>query len=204
MMRRSTGRLPRAALRYTAPIAFATRRSAVRKVLLIFSELTDGDVDWLSKAGDRLHVPAGETLVPLGSRIENIWFVLDGAVSVHTANGERLAQMGSGEIVGEMSLVDPAPTAVSVRVASDATLLRIPDAVVRAKLVADPPFAARFYRALCVFLASRLRATTRRMGYGDNTEDDDVHAKDELPEELLDTVHLAGARFDRMLKRLAG
>jgi CRP-like cAMP-binding protein len=123
-------------------------------------------------------------------------------VSVHTAKGDLLATMGSGEIIGEMTLVDPAPTAVSVRVASDATFLRIADDTVRAKVASDAEFAARFYRALCVFLASRLRANTRRMGYGDNAEDPD--AKDELSEELLDNVHLAGARFDRMLKRLAG
>ena len=30
----------------------------MRKVLLIFSALTDGDVDWLSKAGDRIHLEA--------------------------------------------------------------------------------------------------------------------------------------------------
>ena len=174
----------------------------MRKVLLIFSELTDADVEWLSKSGERIHLEAGATLVPLGARVDNIWFVLDGALSVHTAAGAQLALMGSGEIVGEMSLVDPAPTAVSVRVASDATLLRISNATVRAKLSGDPAFAARFYRALCVFLATRLRATTRRMGYGDNTEDED--AKDELTDDLLDNVHLAGARFDRMLKRLAG
>lgn len=174
----------------------------MRKVLLIFSELTDGDVDWLSKAGERIHLDAGATLVPLGARVDNIWFVLDGAVSVHTAAGKQLAVMGSGEIVGEMSLVDPAPTAVSVRVASDATLLRISDATVSAKLASDPAFAARFYRALCVFLASRLRSTTRRMGYGDDAED--ASAKDELTDDLLDNVHLAGARFDRMLKRLTG
>ncbi len=174
----------------------------MRKVLLIFSELTDGDVEWLSKAGDRISLPAGEVLVPLGARLDSIWFVLDGAVTVHTADGKALAQMGSGEIVGEMSLVDPAPTAVSVRVSSDATFLRISDDKVREKLREDPPFAARFYRALCVFLASRLRSTTRRMGYG--TNDEDEHAKDELTDDLLDNVHLAGARFDRMLKRLAG
>ena len=101
-----------------------------------------------------------------------------------------------------MSLVDPAPTAVSVDVVADATLLRIPDAVLRDKLAEDPQFAARFYRALCVFLADRLRQTTQRMGYGAAT--DDANAKDELNEDLLDNVHLAGARFDRMLKRLAG
>ncbi len=108
----------------------------------------------------------------------------------------------SGEIIGEMSLVDPAPTTVSVEVAAEATMLRIPNAVLREKLNADPPFAARFYRALCVFLADRMRHTTQRMGYGAAT--DDANAKDELNEDLLDTVHLAGARFDRMLKRLAG
>jgi CRP/FNR family transcriptional regulator, cyclic AMP receptor protein len=72
----------------------------------------------------------------------------------------------------------------------------------RTKLSSDPHFAARFYRALCVFMADRLRQTTQRMGYGAAT--DDKHAKDELNEDLLDNVHLAGARFDRMLKRLAG
>jgi CRP-like cAMP-binding protein len=174
----------------------------MRKVLLIFSELTDADVEWLSKSGERIHLEAGAMLVPLGARVDNVWFVLDGALSVHTAAGAQLALMGSGEIVGEMSLVDPAPTAVSVRVASDATLLRISNATVRAKLSGDPAFAARFYRALCVFLASRLRSTTRRMGYGNEAED--AGTKDELTDDLLDNVHLAGARFDRMLKRLAG
>jgi len=164
----------------------------MRKVLLIFSELTDGDVEWLSRAGERVHLDAGATLVPLGARIETIWFVLDGALSVHTAAGRSLAIMGSGEIVGEMSLVDPAPTAVSVKVASDCTLLRISHETVRAKLAEDPAFAGRFYRALCA----------RRMGYGDEAED--AQDKDELTDDLLDNVHLAGARFDRMLRRLAG
>jgi CRP-like cAMP-binding protein len=89
-----------------------------------------------------------------------------------------------------------------VEAAADSTLLRIPDAVLRDKLASDPGFASRFYRALCVFLADRMRHTTQRMGYGAAT--DDVHAKDELNDDLLDNVHLAGARFDRMLKRLAG
>ena len=123
-----------------------------------------------------------------------------------TAGAAYLVRFNSadwtGEIIGEMSLVDPAPTTVAVRAATDATLLRIPDAVLREKLAGDMGFAARFYRALCVFLADRMRHTTQRMGYGAAT--DDAHAKDELNEDLLDNVHLAGARFDRMLKRLAG
>ena len=174
----------------------------MRKVLFIFSELTDGDVEWLAQAGDRVHFEPGTVLIPLGSRVDNLYFVLDGRLAIKTRAGDPLALLESGEIVGEMSLVDPAPTAVSVEVVTDATLLRISDAQVREKLASDLGFASRFYRALCVFLADRMRQTTQRMGYGAAT--DDVHAKDELNDELLDNVHLAGARFDRMLKRLAG
>ena len=97
----------------------------MRKVLFIFGELTDGDVDWLSKAGERVHGDPGTLLVPL---------------------------------------------------------------------------ASRFYRALCVFLADRMRAATQRLGYGDVLPDE----QGELNENVLDSVHLAGARFDRMLKKLAG
>ena len=174
----------------------------MRKVLFIFSVLGDGDVEWLAQAGERVHVDAGTVLVPLGSRVDYVHFVLEGRLAIKTRDGKTVALLESGEIVGEMSLVDPAPTTVSVEVTHDATLLRISDTVLREKLSSDSAFAARFYRALCVFMADRLRQTTQRMGYGAAT--DDINAKDELNEDLLDTVHLAGARFDRMLKRLAG
>lgn len=174
----------------------------MRKVLFIFSVLSDGDVEWFANTGERIHVDPGSVLIPVGSRIDYLYFVLDGQLEVRTRAGDRIAGLESGEILGEMSLVDPAPTAVSVHVVTEATLLRLPDAQVREKLAADPAFAARFYRALCVLLADRLRHTTTRFGYGKASED--ASAKDELNEDLLDTVHLAGARFERMLKRLAG
>ncbi len=174
----------------------------MRKVLFIFSVLSDGDVEWLAQVGEHVNVEPGTVLIPLASRVEFLYFVLEGRLAIRTKAGEIIATLESGEIVGEMSLVDPAPTSVSVEAASEASLLRIPDTVVRDKLTSDVAFAARFYRALCVFLADRMRHTTQRMGYGAGAED--AHARDELNEDLLDTVHLAGARFDRMLKRLAG
>jgi CRP-like cAMP-binding protein len=174
----------------------------MRKVLFIFSVLSDGDVEWLAQAGDRVHVEPGLVLVPLASRVDSIYFVLDGQLSVRTRAGDLINSLESGEVIGEMSLVDPAPTTVSVEVVKEATLLRIANSVVREKLASDSAFAARFYRALCVFLADRMRHTTQRLGYGNSKEE--AHARDELNEDLLDNVHLAGARFERMLRRLAG
>ena len=174
----------------------------MRKVLFIFSVLSDGDVEWLAGAGQRVRVDPGTVLIALGARVEYLYFVLEGRLAIKTKSGDPIALLESGEIIGEMSLVDPAPTAVSVEVIADTTLLRIADGVLRDKLASDPGFASRFYRALCVFLADRMRHATQRMGYGAAT--DDANARDELNDDLLDNVHLAGARFDRMLKRLAG
>jgi CRP-like cAMP-binding protein len=176
----------------------------MRKVLFIFSVLSDSDVSWLAQVGERVRLEPGTVLVPLGSRVEFIYFVLDGRLRVRAPMGETLNVLEAGEVIGEMSLVDPAPTVVSVEVETHAALLRIPDHVVREKLRTDTAFAARFYRALCVFMADRMRHTTQRLGYGPIAAAQDAHAKDELNDILLDHVHLAGARFDRMLKRLAG
>lgn len=174
----------------------------MRKVLIIFSQMTDSDVDWIAEAGERIHVKAGTILIKRESRVDHLYIVLDGQLVIRTASGLPIASLESGEIVGEMSLVDPAPTTVSVEVAVDATLFRIADDVIRKKLSIDADFAAHFYFALCIFLADRMRNTTMRMGYGEALTD--PHAKDELNENLLDTIHVAGARFDRMLKRLSG
>jgi CRP/FNR family cyclic AMP-dependent transcriptional regulator len=171
----------------------------MRKVLFIFSVLSDTDVEWLAGTGERMHLDPGKVLIPMGARLDSIYFVLEGRLAVKTRAGEVISVLESGEIIGEMSLVDPAPTVVSVEITAQTTLLRLPNSVVRQKLSADTAFAARFYRALCVFLADRMRNATQRIGHGSAGD-----ARDELNEELLDNVHLAGARFDRMLKRLAG
>lgn len=171
----------------------------MRKVLFIFGELTDGDVEWLAQAGERVHMDPGTLLIPLGARVDHLYIVLDGQLVVKAGTGSVLARLESGEIVGEMSLVDPAPTTVSVEVLTPAMLFRIPHETLRKHLSTDFAFAARFYRAICVFLADRMRAAAQRLGYGEAQPD----AKGELNENVLDSVHLAGARFDRMLKKLA-
>lgn len=174
----------------------------MRKVLFIFSVLSDADVEWLAQVGERVHVDPGAQVIARGVRIDHIYFVLEGRLAIRAASGATVATLESGEIVGEMSLVDPAPTVVAVEAVTESTLLRIADSRVRDKLASDLAFAARFYRALCVFLADRVRNTTQRLGYGSGPEE--ARARGELNEELLDNVHLAGARFERMLKRLAG
>ena len=80
--------------------------------------------------------------------------------------------------------------------------MRISHARLREKLEADAPFAARFYRALTVFLSARMRQTTRRFGYG-NLDEAAEPQIDEISEAMLAKAHRASLRFERLLKRMA-
>lgn len=174
----------------------------MRKVLFILSELEDKDVEWIANNGDRLRYPVGADIIAFNSHVDSVYFVLDGTFSVLSGAGEQIVELSSGEIIGEMSLVDPARTSASVRANEGAAALRLSHARLRDKLAADAPFAARFYRALSVFLAARMRQTTRRFGYG-NADQQPAPQTDEISEEMLAKAHLASLRFERLLKRMA-
>jgi bacteriocin-type transport-associated protein len=177
----------------------------MRKVLFILSELADGDVDWMIHNGTKTTVPTGTVLIEEGKPIEVLFVVLDGqlAVSLAALGGQEIARLQSGEILGELSFLDSRPPSASVTAVQDSTVLSIQRASLTEKLEADPAFAARFYRALGVFLASRLRKSQQRLGYeGDRILDDEIEHEDELDPGVLENVALAGARFDWMLKRL--
>jgi bacteriocin-type transport-associated protein len=177
----------------------------MRKVLFILSELADGDVDWMIESGTRTAVPGGTRLIEEGKPIDVLYIVLDGqlAVTLAALGSQPIARLQSGEILGELSFLDSRPPSASVTAVERSTVLSIPRVRLTEKLAADPAFAARFYRALGVFLASRLRRSQQRLGYdSERILDDDVEHEDELDPEVLQHVALAGARFDWMLKRL--
>jgi len=151
----------------------------MRKVLFILSELADGDIDWMIEAGTRVTVPGGTVLIEEGKPIEVLYVVLDGqlAVSLAALEGREIARLQSGEILGELSYLDSRPPSASVTAVEPSTLLSIPRARLTEKLERDTAFAARFYRALGVFLASRLRKSQQRLGYDQEgiLDDDTVH-----------------------------
>ena len=61
----------------------------------------------------------GTVLIPLGSRVDTLFFVLEGRLAIKTRSGDPIALLESGEIIGELSLVDPAPTTVSVETVAE-------------------------------------------------------------------------------------
>lgn len=173
----------------------------MRKVLYVFGVLSDQDVDWLTTNGCPRKLATGEVLVQEGRALDSLYVVLEGsfAVTMAARGGTPVARSRSGEVIGEISFVDSRLPIASVTAEMPSTVLGISQALVAEKLRKDESFGARFYRAIALTLAYRLRKT---MIMANNPPAPGDHDADELDDNVLDNLHLAGGRFDRMLKRV--
>jgi CRP/FNR family cyclic AMP-dependent transcriptional regulator len=177
----------------------------MRKVLFLFGQLNDDDVEWMLRAGRKRALREGEVLIEQGVPVEEVYFLLDGRLAVwlkpKRGAEKEIARLNAGEIVGEMSFVDARPPSATVKAVEDSTVFGISKAVLNGKLQSDYGFAARFYRALAIYLSTTVRERHRALGYGSDFEEDEDEG-DELDSNVLDGVYLAGERFDRMVKRV--
>ncbi len=173
----------------------------MRKALHVFGAFLDEDVEWMVVNGARELHPAGSTLIEEGVPIHSLMVLLDGqmVVTVKTGGVEKIATLQSGEIVGEISVIDKQPPAATVIAVRDSHVLHVDCEMLERRLEGNAAFAARFYRAIALFLADRLRHTVGRLGYGEVRVEDSV---DELNDQSLDQISMAASRFDQMLKRL--
>jgi CRP-like cAMP-binding protein len=160
----------------------------MRKALYFLGILNDSDVDWLMAAGSPREVPPGTRLIEEGHPINSVYLVIDGAFTAHTGDRDT-GRLMSGELMGEMSFVDRALPARTIEALEPSFVLEIPRRRLDARLADDPGFAARFYRALAMSLAARLRNASGELAGG---------AEPEMDFEAL----VAGARIDWVQKRL--
>lgn len=174
----------------------------MRNTLFIFGQLDDFDVDWLSRLGTTERIPAGSVLIREGEPIDAVYVVLDGAFAVSRRSpGWGVAEIGAGEMIGEMSFVDASPPSADVRATTDALVARIPREKLQERLDSDPGFASRFYRAVSMMLSQRLRDARGSQGGSGRRGDYDP---DELDPNVMASITRAGERFDRMLRHLRG
>jgi CRP-like cAMP-binding protein len=173
----------------------------VKNVLFIFGELDDRDIEWLAGHSRLSRLGPGDCLVEEGKPLGELYIILEGEfrVTVTQQGDAEIARLGPGEVVGEISFVDNRRPLGTVRCVAKSVVLSLPRSEVSRRLRQDAAFAGRFYRALAMMLAYRLRTLTMRQRGPLNPA---VDPPDQLDSNLLDTVHLAGARFQRLLKRV--
>jgi CRP/FNR family transcriptional regulator, cyclic AMP receptor protein len=170
----------------------------LKKVLYFLGLLDDRDVDWLVRAGVKRTVPSGTVIIREGEASPSLFFILKGEFSVTSAwSLHELARVGAGEILGEISLVDDRPPSATVTALAESVIGDIPIDALERQIAKDHAFGARFYKAIAVTLADRLRA--RQSGVAGDHE-----AEIEVAPHLLDIISMAGNRFADMQRRVWG
>ncbi len=177
----------------------------MRSGTLILGQLTDDDVEWVLSSAARRMMPRGSILIREGEDAEAVYIVMSGLFTVESRNvpGVPLAQLGKGEVIGEMSMIDRAPPSATVKAAEDSIVLSIDKLQLAHKLEVDCQFASRFYRALAIALASRMRRTIRSFAMAADNPVDFAVEQDlevQVDESVLSGLRRAGPNFDRLLQ----
>ena len=67
------------------------------------AEIPDSELEWLVAHGELEHREAGRVMAPMGRRIEKMWIILSGHISVHVDRGtgpRRVIDWRTGEVTG--------------------------------------------------------------------------------------------------------
>lgn len=176
----------------------------MQKVLFLFGELNDDDIDWLIANGKVEKIPEETVLIVEGKPSDQLFILLEGSVSVAIAVKDKykeIAVLSSGEVFGEMSFVDARPPSASVETLAPSIILSVPREKLARQLLQDVGFASRFYRAMSLFLSQRLRSAVKFLGL-DKEYVMEKDAPNDLSPEMQDTLVLAKTRFDWLLRRV--
>ena len=101
------------------------------------------------------------------------------------------------------------PPSATVRAKEDSLVLAVSKEGLADRLEAEPGFSGRLYKGIAIYLSQQVRRNLKLVGQTGQIDIDVVDREledemDELDMNVLDSIHLAGDRFDRMLKRLLG
>jgi CRP-like cAMP-binding protein len=127
------------------------------KNVALFSSCSTKDLEKIARAGDEVTMPAGTTIVDQGQTGREAFVVLDGSVIVKR-NNKKVATLGAGTVVGELSLLDHGPRTATVICETDCTLLLLSQRHFMA-VVDDVPALSH---KLMASLAGRIRDLDRQ------------------------------------------
>jgi CRP/FNR family transcriptional regulator, cyclic AMP receptor protein len=107
----------------------------------------------------------GDTVVTAGARDQSLYLVLEGQLEVLAERGRRghrrIASVGAGSVIGELSFFDGGTRSALVRAVTPAVLAELSRDDFEALAVARPVLARRLLFDLGRILAQRLRAAQR-------------------------------------------
>lgn len=130
------------------------------KKVPLFDGMSKKDLTAIARAADEVEVTSGEIILFQDDSAAAA-YVLVSAEAIVRRNNRKVAELGPGDVVGELALITESPRNATVIATTDGTILEIHRRHFQA-LIGDSP---RLSRRLLVQLADRLILADRKL-YG--------------------------------------
>lgn len=114
------------------------------------------DVAALAEFGAKL---AGEPLTEAGSRDADLFVVLEGRANILTRGGDKICEVGSGAVIGEVALVDDQPRSATAVCVGLVDFARLPSKELRSYMARNKDVGFTMLANLARVLSMRLRNT---------------------------------------------
>lgn len=106
-----------------------SQKSELKHVLrgvMLFASLSDMELEAVAAICKERALVRGEVLAEQGAPGDEFYVVTSGFLEISVAGGEAVSQvlvnLGKGQIIGEMALLDQGPRSATVRAVSEATI----------------------------------------------------------------------------------
>lgn len=127
------------------------------RAVALFSGCSNKELEKVAKASDEISMTSGTLIVDQGQTGREAFVIMSGDVTVKR-NNRKVATLGPGDVVGELSLLDHGPRTATAICETDCTLLVI-DQRRFLSVIDDVPAISH---KLLASLASRIRAMDRQ------------------------------------------
>ncbi len=129
----------------------------------LFHDLSDDDLKKLLGISNKITMDEEDFLIREGEMADNFYFILSGNIEISKLDADHehehlIAYLGSGDTVGEMSLLDHKPRSASAKATTKAELLGIPFDGLQELAQPSPSFDS-ILRRITENITSRMRQT---------------------------------------------
>jgi CRP-like cAMP-binding protein len=124
----------------------------------LFSACSTRDLEKIAKASDELTLPAGHTLVEQDAIGHEAFVIVEGSAEV-MRNGTKVTELGPGDHVGELALIDGGARTATVITTTDVAVLVLGQREFRGLLDEIPGLAHK----VMAQLAARIRELDNKL-----------------------------------------
>jgi len=179
----------------------------MKNALYLLSQLTEIDIDWMVYLGEIIDLDEGDILINEGDKLDSLYFLLSGKMSVTVESIGKVADVGIAEVVGEISMIDLRPTTATVTACNECRILSLNHNDLEGRIKTYGDFGTRFYKAIATSLAVKMRNTIKGLESKSHKNDKNKNSKVSHDPDILDAktrynLDLAMDRFDHLVSKV--